>query len=96
MTTICLGRNANRVCPIRSDCFRFTTPTPGRDRFDFPFDFENEKCDLFVTNVPTDDFIRTSAYYLWIRLGRPEGASERIWDKAKANAYAAMGRVSTS
>jgi len=92
MTTICLGRNATRFCPIRNDCYRFTHPTPGRDRFDLPYNFENRQCDLFVTNIPTEEFIRTCAYYLWIRLGRPEGRSEEIWYQAKQSAEAAYGR----
>ena len=88
----CFGRLGEWSCPLKDDCYRHTQP-PGRDRFgDLPYDFQSQSCSYFVRNQPTEDFLRTSAYFLWVAAGRPEGQAERFWILAKRQANAAFGR----
>ncbi len=92
--THCFGVDGPRVCPLKDDCYRHTQPSPGRDRLGaLPFDFARGTCALFVSNVPSDEFVRTSAYYLWLAAGRPEGRALAFWDRAQRQARAALGRA---
>jgi hypothetical protein len=83
----CFGQRGEWTCPRKDECFRHTQPTPGRDRFgELPYDFETRSCSYFVSNRPTEEFLRTSAYYLWLAAGKPDGQSERFWLEAKRQA----------
>jgi hypothetical protein len=96
MATLCYGedRGGERLCPIRENCYRYTQPTPGRDRLGaLPFDFATQRCDLFISNTPDNEHVRTAAYYLWLRLGRPEGQAELIWQRAMREAETSTGRA---
>ena len=83
----CHARNGDWTCPLKLDCYRHTQPTPGRDRFAaLPYDLEAGSCAYFVSNQPSDEHIRTRAYYLWLAAGRPEGQAEQFWREAKRQA----------
>jgi len=80
-------------CPLRKDCYRFTKPVHTREMFGSnPFDEKTGTCQYFETNTPTEEFIRDSAYFLWLSMGKPTGCEDEIWTKAKTNAYASYGR----
>lgn len=80
-------------CPLRGDCYRHTQPTPGRDRFGAsPYDALTQQCEQFVTNIPDEDFVRESAYHIWLRRGRPEGCAAEHWREAYEQACRSMGR----
>ena len=79
----CFGQNGDWSCPLKDECYRHTQPTPVRDRFgELPYDFQNQSCAYFVSNRPSEEFLRTSAYYLWLAAGQPEGESDRFWQRA--------------
>jgi len=87
----CFGQLGDWSCPLKDDCYRHTQPTPGRDRFgQLPYDFPSQSCAYFVSNQPSEEFLRTSAYYLWLAAGKPEGHAEHFWAQAvrQANARA--------
>jgi len=88
----CFRRRGEWSCPLKDDCYRHTQPTPGRDRFaDVPYDFQRQSCSHFVSNQPTEDFLRTSAYFLWLAAGKPQGQSDRFWLLAERQACASNG-----
>jgi hypothetical protein len=92
----CFGQLGEWSCPLKDDCFRHTQPTPGRDRFaELPYDFQSQRCSYFVSNRPTEDFLRTSAYFLWVAAGRPDGDADRFWHQAQRRAQAAFGTSPT-
>lgn len=81
-------------CPLRDDCYRYTQPSPGRDAFGrLPYDPQRGTCDYFVSNQPTDEQIRTAAYYIWLREGRPSGCAERHWQEAYQSWCRSTGRI---
>jgi hypothetical protein len=82
METLCEGESKDFICPIRDTCYRYTCPIRFRDRYLLPYDFQNKTCDLFVTNIPTDEIVRTTAYFMWQREGQHEGKSEEYWQRA--------------
>jgi hypothetical protein len=89
----CYGVDGDFICPIKANCYRHTQPTPGRDRLTrLPFDFAAGDCPLFVSNIPGEEFVRQSAYYLWLAAGKPAGCDVAIWMQAKAQTDALMGR----
>jgi hypothetical protein len=89
----CYGVDGDFICPIKSDCYRHTQPMPGRDRLTrLPFDFVANACAMFVSNVPSEEFVRQSAYFLWLAAGRPEGRDVAFWTQATKQAEASMGR----
>lgn len=49
--TLCEGKDAKCICPIREHCFRHTAkPDPHYQAWfvQLPFNFEKEKCDCFL------------------------------------------------
>jgi hypothetical protein len=83
-----------RECPIKRDCYRYTCPIRFRDRFgSAPYDFAAGKCDHFHDNRPTEEHIRTSAYFLWLGAGKPEGRAEEFWLRARRTAEEGTGRI---
>jgi hypothetical protein len=81
-------------CPLKEDCYRYTQPSPGRDAFGAPpYDPQSGACAYFVSNQPTDEQIRTSAYYIWLREGRPPGRAEEHWREASLSWCRSLGRV---
>lgn len=80
-------------CPLRHDCYRHTQPTQPRDAFAaLPYNPTTGSCDAFVSNYPTEELIRTAAYYIWLRTGRPSGRAHEHWSEAEANWYRNLGR----
>lgn len=80
-------------CPLRSDCYRHTQPSPGRDRFAaLPYRAESGTCDSFITNIPSQESIRDAAYYIWLRCGRPAGHALDHWDEAYQSLCRSTGR----
>lgn len=91
--TFCFGIDKRGTCPLRDDCYRHTMPTRARDSFGaMPYSFDSKSCDHFISNIPSEDFIRVSAYYVWMVLGKPEGQSETIWLHARRSAEESFGR----
>ena len=43
--------------------------------------------------APTDDAIRTRAYYLWLAAGRPQGTADAHWYAAQAQLVAAAAAL---
>ncbi len=81
-------------CPLRGDCYRHTQPSPGRDRFaSLPYDAATDTCAWFLTNVPDDALIRETAYYIWLRAGRPEQRAAAHWDEAYRSLCLSTGRL---
>jgi hypothetical protein len=80
-------------CPLRADCYRATNPAPGRDAFGrLPYDPVSGACEYFVTNLPTEAQIRDSAYFIWLRAGRPSGREDDHWEEARRSWLASLGR----
>lgn len=80
-------------CPFKDDCYRATQPSPGRDAFGaLPYSVATNSCEHFATNIPADDLIRETAYYLWERRGRPEGCADELWEAAYRSLCQSSGR----
>ena len=92
METLCEAEANNQICPIRATCYRYTTPVRLRDRYVLPYNFDTNECDLFVTNIPEESFIRTTAYYMWMREGKQEGKADEYWQLAYQQATKGMNR----
>jgi Protein of unknown function (DUF2934) len=87
---LCYGTN----CPLRLECAHHTQPNPGRDAYGaLPYDFELGACKEFVTNLPSEDLIRQTAYYIWLRNGRPEHQELEHWNQAFVSLCVGSGRV---
>lgn len=81
-------------CPLRMECYRYTQPSPGRDRFaSLPYDSAAVACDWFVTNQPSDTLIRETAYYIWLSSGCPEHRAQEHWDEAYRILCVSTGRL---
>lgn len=81
-------------CPLRFDCYRHTQPTRGRDEFvRVPYDPAIATCEYFVSNLPSEEFIRMTAYYLWQRKGCPENQAEANWEEAFLSLCENTGRI---
>ncbi|MBP6842290.1 MAG: DUF2934 domain-containing protein [Kofleriaceae bacterium] len=92
--TMCPGG----ACPLRQRCYRYRAVPDGRqDAFGaVPFDEEAGACELFwdvARLAPSDEAIRTRAYYLWLAAGRPHGAAETHWYAARAQLVAAAAAL---
>lgn len=84
-------------CPLRRDCFRFTTPTPGRHAFgSAPYDPRDADCAEFISNLTPEAHLRARAYHIWQSAGRPEGQGDARWRQARAEADRSMGRAPVS
>jgi hypothetical protein len=73
-------------CPLRKRCYRYRGIPEGRQAWFGapPFDPKSGTCDAFFAIAPpTEDAIRTRAYYTWLAAGRPEGTAEADWDAAR-------------
>lgn len=87
----CSGQN----CPLRTDCYRYTQPHYGRDAFgQSPFDVWQARCDYFVSNWPSEEHIRHTAYFIWLAEGRPADKAEEHWQRAQQSWLRVMGRIS--
>jgi len=73
-------------------CYRYTTSFRMRDRYGLPYDFVSKTCDLFVTNIPSDDIVQSTAYYMWLREGRQEGKADEYWQRAYHDLAKGMNR----
>ena len=92
-TTRCYGKVGDRQCPLREDCYRYTYPHAGRDYFGgLPYDAQTNSCELFISNLPTEEEIRTAAYHIWQREDEPEGQAEAYWEQARRECYRSRGR----
>ncbi len=92
--TMCPGG----ACPLRQRCFRYrAVPDERQEWFGaVPFDEEAAACALFwdvARLAPTDEAIRTRAYYLWLAAGRPYGTAEAHWYAAQAQLVAAAAAL---
>jgi hypothetical protein len=88
---LCYGTN----CPMSLECYHHTQPNPGRDAFGaLPYDLELEKCDQFISNLPSQDLIATTAYYTWLRNGCPEDRDLEHWNEAFISLCISFGRSS--
>lgn len=82
------------ACPLRDDCYRYTQPSPRRDRFaSMPFDAVTGTCDWFQTNQPSEKAIREAAYYIWLREGCPQNRCEQHWQEAYQTLCRSLGKV---
>ncbi len=80
-------------CPLRLGCYRATQPITPRDAFGAPpFNTATGECTYFVSNEPSDEMIRVTAYYLWLREGQPAGRSAAHWATAARQCAASLGR----
>lgn len=81
-------------CPLRSDCYRHTQPSRGRDEFAVvPYDATTASCGQFISNIPSEDLIRETAYYLWQRRGCPENEASSHWAEAYRSLCRSTGRI---
>jgi hypothetical protein len=85
-------------CPQRERCLRYRGERAGRQDFfgSPPFDRSSGECEHFVdiaTLDPTDEQIRSNAYYLWLSAGRPEGCADEHWSAAERALKAARARA---
>jgi hypothetical protein len=81
-------------CPLRQRCYRYRAVPDGRhDRFGaVPFDDDAGSCELWwdlARLTPTDDAVRTRAYFLWLAAGRPDGDAAAHWYAAQTELSAA-------
>ncbi|HEY9839572.1 MAG: DUF2934 domain-containing protein [Candidatus Sericytochromatia bacterium] len=84
-------------CPLKTDCYRYTQPYVKRDAFGAPpYDPATGSCEYFHSNQPDPDFIRTSAYHLWLSHGKPSGRDLEFWDEAWRKACESTGRAGNS
>lgn len=89
--TLCPGGD----CPLRSRCYRFRAVAYGRqDSFGAPpWSAATGTCDSFFDVerlMPTEDAVRTRAYHLWERAGRPEGQALAHWHQARVELLTAV------
>ncbi len=92
METICEGENNKDTCPIRLTCYRYTNAYYLRDRYSLPYDFQANACDLFLTNIPDTDFVQLTAYYIWLREGKPVGKADEHFQRAYADLAKGMNK----
>jgi hypothetical protein len=84
-------------CPIKEECYRFTQPSPGRDAFaSLPYDHATGTCEYFYSNVPTEALIQETAYYIWLRNGRPTNRALEHWYEAYLSLCLSMGRITSA
>jgi len=82
-------------CPFKDDCYRYTQPVPGRAGFGaLPYSAEADSCEQFVSNIPSAELVRQTAYYLWLHLGRPENCADEHWQAAYRSLCLSTGRIS--
>ncbi|MEZ4606245.1 MAG: DUF2934 domain-containing protein [Deinococcales bacterium] len=81
-------------CPLKTDCYRYTQPSPGRDAFvRSPFDPKSQSCEHFYSNEPSEALLRSSAYYLYVCEGKPEGQALRHWQEAYLSLCRSTGKL---
>lgn len=81
-------------CPLRDDCYRYTQPYVKRDFFaQAPFDPATQSCEYFHSNLPDPDYVRDSAYQIWLREGKPFGRDRAHWQQAWDEACRSTGRA---
>ena len=86
----CYGDN----CPLREDCYRYTQPSPGRDAFATPpYNVTTGRCEHFYSNIPSEEMIRLTAYYIWLRTGCPENCALQHWNEAYLSLCQSSGRL---
>ncbi|MEI6179368.1 MAG: DUF2934 domain-containing protein [Chloroflexales bacterium] len=83
-------------CPLRTECYRHTQPSRGRDAFGTPpYDAVGGRCEWFHSNVPSEALIRETAYYLWLRNGCPERRELEHWYEAYLSLCLSTGRLAS-
>ena len=83
-------------CPLRAECYRHTQPAPGRDSFaSLPYDAATGTCAYFHSNMPDEALIRQTAYYIWLRNGRPENGAIEHWREAYLSLCLSTGRIAS-
>lgn len=81
-------------CPLRTECYRHTQPSPGRDAFgSLPYNPETQSCDQLYSNMPTQALINETAYYVWQRAGCPENRALEHWYQAYLSLCVSSGRI---
>ncbi len=81
-------------CPFKEDCYRYTQPNPGRDAFgNIPYNTETNHCEYFYSNIPSEELIRQTAYFIWQGHGRPENSAQQDWDEAYRSLCESLGRT---
>lgn len=73
-------------CPLRQRCLRYRGVPEGRQDWFVapPFEPSHGTCEAFVAiALPSEETLRTRAYYAWLAEGRPEGRSEAHWEAAR-------------
>lgn len=81
-------------CPIKADCYRYTQPYTKRNAFGrIPYDYGKENCDYFYSNLPTDESVRETAYYLWLQQGKPANKALEHWRQAYHHLCLTTGRM---
>jgi len=80
-------------CPLCTDCYRHTQPSPERDAFAaLPYNEATGTCEWFYSNEPEEAMVREAAYYLWLRNGCPENRDVEHWEEAYRGLCQSMGR----
>jgi hypothetical protein len=89
--TMCPGR-----APAQVALLPLSRGADERQKWFVPFDEEAAACALFwdvARLAPTDEAIRTRAYFLWLAAGRPHGTAEAHWYAAQAQLVAAAAAL---
>lgn len=75
----CMGGD----CPLKNDCYRFTSETLGRQDFfgSVPYNLKDKSCEHFWDN---NSQIQALAYLIWLDEGKPNGKAREHWEKAKS------------
>ena len=86
------------ACPLRQRCLRYRAIADERqERFGaVPYDDEARACALFwdvARLAPSEEAIRTRAYFLWLAAGRPHDAADDHWYAARAQLVAAAAAL---
>jgi hypothetical protein len=81
-------------CPIKEDCYRFTQPYIKRNAFaEAPYNHETNTCEYFYSNIPEEEMIRITAYYVWLRNGMPQNKDLEHWYEAYHSLCLSTGRI---
>ncbi|HOJ64062.1 MAG TPA: DUF2934 domain-containing protein [Spirochaetota bacterium] len=83
---LCTGIN----CPFKEDCYRFLIePSPDSEFLGKPpYDKSLNYCSFFL-KIPffDEEYIKTKAYYLWVKNGCKENDDLGNWYKAKKEIF---------
>lgn len=89
---LCDGLN----CPLKDNCYRFIIEPNKNSEFlgDAPYDKNNNYCSFFL-KIPflDEEYIRTKAYYLWIKGGCRDDKTLENWYMAKKEVIEELKKI---